>query len=364
MKKQENKYLVTIVCSIIALFVGAAGMYLLFNFVPVGTVTNINKSEKEVTVNENGISDAVDKIYDAVVVVQTYQRKQQVSSGTGFVYKSEGDKAYILTNNHVIADGDEVYVMFTDNKQVQTRVVGSDEYADIAVLEVNSSDIISVAEIGDSTASKLGDTVFAVGAPLDNAYSWTVTRGILSGKDRMVEVSLTNSNSSDWIMKVIQTDAAINSGNSGGPLANSNGEVIGITSMKLVSSGVEGMGFAIPIEDALDYAEQIMSGEKVERPVLGVSMLDSDDLYSLYMNGFSINNQTTGVVVADVVSGSAADKGGLKKGDIIIGLGDEEITSIAELRYYLYRHKAGDTVEIKYMRDNKEETTKVTLTAE
>ena len=121
--------------------------------------------------------------------------------------------------------------MFTNNKQVSTKIVGKDEYADIAVLEVNSNEVISVAELGSSENTKLGDTVFAVGAPLDNAYSWTVTRGILSGKDRMVEVSLSNSSSSDWIMKVIQTDAAINSGNSGGPLANSNGEVIGITSM-------------------------------------------------------------------------------------------------------------------------------------
>src|SRR5699024_477323 len=103
-----------------------------------------------------------------------------------------------------------------------------------------------VAEIGDNANSRVGDTAFAVGAPLDSAYSWTVTRGIISGKDRMVEVSLSNSSSNDYVMKVIQTDAAINSGNSGGPLCNSNGEVIGVTSLKLVSSGVEGMGFAIP----------------------------------------------------------------------------------------------------------------------
>ena len=362
MKDQNNK-LVLLVCSIIAVFVGAAGMYLISHFFPNTTVTNINRSEKEVTITDAGISEAVDKIYDAVVVVETYKNKQQTSSGTGFVYKNENDKAYILTNNHVVSGGDEIYVVFTNNKQVKTTVVGTDEYADIAVLEVASSEIISVAGIGSSKNTKLGDTVFAVGAPLDNAYSWTVTRGILSGKDRMVEVSLSNSSSSDWIMNVMQTDAAINSGNSGGPLANSNGEVIGITSLKLVSSGVEGMGFAIPIEDALDYANKIISGEKTVRPLLGISMIDSTDLYSLYMSGLNINSKTQGVVIAEVQEGSAASKAGLQKGDVITKLGEYEITSIAELRYYLYKYNVGDTVEVKYIRGDKEDTAKVTLTA-
>lgn len=362
MEKNNNK-IVVIICSIIAVIVGAAGMYLVFHFLPSKTVTNINKSEKEVTVNDKGISDAVEKVYDSVVVVETYKSKQQVSSGTGFVYKKDNDKAYILTNNHVVDGGDEVYVVFTNNKQVSTKIVGKDEYADIAVLEVNSNEVISVAELGSSENTKLGDTVFAVGAPLDNAYSWTVTRGILSGKDRMVEVSLSNSSSSDWIMKVIQTDAAINSGNSGGPLANSNGEVIGITSMKLVSSGVEGMGFAIPIEDALDYANKIVSGAKTIRPLLGVSMIDSNDLYSLYSNGVSVSSKTKGVVVASVQTDSAADKAGLQKGDIITKLGDNDITSIAELRYYLYKYNVGDTVELKYVRNDKENIVKVKLTA-
>ena len=360
---KDNNRLVVIVCSIIALFVGAAGMYLLFHFFPNTAVTNINKSQKEVTVTDAGISAAVDKIYDSVVVVQTYKNKQQIASGTGFVYKSEDGKAYILTNNHVISSGDEAYVVFTNNNQVKTTIVGSDEYADIAVLQVESSDIIAVAELGKSEDTKIGDTVFAVGAPLDNAYSWTVTRGILSGKDRMVEVSLSNNSSADWIMKVMQTDAAINSGNSGGPLANSNGEVIGITSLKLVSSGVEGMGFAIPIEDALDYADQIVSGKSSVKPLLGVSMINSSDIYALYANGFDINTKQSGVVVASVVENSAADKAGIKKGDVITKIEDNEVTSIATLRYYLYKHNVGDTITVTFLRDGKEKTEKVKLTA-
>lgn len=360
---KNSHNIVLAVCSIIAFFVGAAGMYLLFDFFPNTPVTNINKTEKEVTVNEKGISDAVEKIYDSVVVVQTYKNKQQVSSGTGFVYKNENNKAYILTNNHVVDGGDEIYVVFTDKKQVLTKVIGTDKFADIAVLQVDSSNIISVAELGASEKTKIGDTVFAVGAPLDNAYSWTVTRGILSGKDRMVEVSLSNKGSSDWIMKVMQTDAAINSGNSGGPLANSNGEVIGITSLKLVSSGVEGMGFAIPIEDALDMANQIISGKNIVKPLLGVSMIDSDDLYSLYANGLSISSKVKGVVVATVQENSAADKAKIKKGDIITNIAGNEVTSIAELRYYLYKHQVGDTIEIKFIRGEEENKVKLKLTA-
>ena len=359
---KDNK-LVIIICSIITFFVGAAGMYLIIHFFPNNSEINLSKAHKEVTVTDTGISEAVDKIYDSVVVVQTYRNQQQISSGTGFVYKSADKKAYILTNNHVINNGDEVYVVFTNNNQVKTTIVGSDEYADIAVLEVSSSDIISVSEIGKSEETKIGDTVFAVGAPLDNTYSWTVTRGILSGKDRMIAVSLSNSNSNDWIMKVIQTDAAINSGNSGGPLANSNGEVIGITSLKLVSSGVEGMGFAIPIEDAIEYAEQIINGTELVRPMLGIIMIDSNDIYTLYANGFEINTKQTGVVVAKVLDGSSAEKAGLKKGDVITKIENQKIASIAELRYYLYKYNVGDSINVTFLRDGKEKTEKVKLTA-
>ena len=354
MEKNNNK-IVVIICSIIAVIVGAAGMYLVFHFLPSKTVTNINKSEKEVTVNDKGISDAVEKVYDSVVVVETYKSKQQVSSGTGFVYKKDNDKAYILTNNHVVDGGDEVYVVFTNNKQVSTKIVGKDEYADIAVLEVNSNEVISVAELGSSENTKLGDTVFAVGAPLDNAYSWTVTRGILSGKDRMVEVSLSNSSSSDWIMKVIQTDAAINSGNSGGPLANSNGEVIGITSMKLVSSGVEGMGFAIPIDSAKPIIEQLIQYNKVKRPYIGISGRDLDETTA------KRNNLVVGVYVASVDEYSAAEKAGIKAGDVIVKADGQEIKTMTELNNIKNTHNIGDTMTVTVNRNGQEKEITLTL---
>ena len=204
---------------------------------------------------------------------------------------------------------------------------------------------------------RVGDTVFAIGAPLDSeVYSWTVTRGILSGKDRKVEVSTSNSYFSDWIMNVLQTDAAINSGNSGGALCNSNGQVIGITNMKLADSTIEGMGFAIPIEDATKFADTLISGEDTTRPVLGITMQDA----TYTQDG----EKVSGVVVSEVSSGSAADKAGLKSGDIILELDDEEVNSIASLRYALYKYKVGDVVTVKYSRDGKTATTKVTLQSE
>ena len=367
-KVKKNSNAKTVIASIIALFVGAAAMYLLVYFVlPVGEGnTVINRSEKEVTVTDKGIADAVDKLYDAVVVVEVYNNNDVLtSSGTGFVYKTEGDTSYILTNNHVVNGASKVKVIFTNDKEVDVKVEGADVYSDLAVLSLKSSEIISVAEIGTSDDMRLGDTVFTIGAPLDTEYYWTVTRGVLSGKNRMVEVSSSNSaqTSADFVIKVLQTDASINSGNSGGPLANSNGQVIGITNMKLVSSGVEGIGFAIPIEDAVEFAETIIAGDSIKRPLLGVSMLPLADKRSLYQEGITLNTElTSGVVIVKTQDGSPADKGGLVRGDIITAIDDDKTTYVAQLRYYLYKHSVGDTVTITYERAGKTDTTRIKLT--
>ena len=257
MKKDKSNVLVYVVIFMVALGIGSVGMYYAIRYFKPLSQTVVNKLEKEVTVTDNGIADAVEKLYDAVVVVESYQNGTMVSSGSGFVYKTEGEKSYILTNNHVISGASEVKVKFTNNRTETVKVVGSDEYSDIGVLSIDKDKIIKVAEIGKAADTRLGDTAFVIGTPLASEYSWTVARGIISGKDRLVEVNASNSSVASWVMNVMQTDAAINSGNSGGPIANANGEVIGITNMKLVSSGVEGMGFAIPINDVITVAEQI-----------------------------------------------------------------------------------------------------------
>ncbi len=351
---KKNYIKINIFIGIIAFFLGLIGMYLIFQVFPIGSSAVINKLEKEVTITDAGIADAVEKIYDSVVVVESYKSNQLIASGTGFIYKEDNDYGYILTNNHVISSADKVKVIFTNEKEVETVIVGKDTYSDIAVLKVEKENIISVANIGSTDNLRVGDTVFAVGAPLDSAYSWTVTRGIISGKDRMVEVALTNSTKSDYIMKVLQTDAAINSGNSGGPLANSNGEVIGITSLKLISSGVEGMGFAILVEDAINFANQLEKAGTINRPFLGISMYDST--YTEFEN---ISKE--GVTVYQVEQNSSAAVSGLQSGDVVTSIQDVKVTSVAEFKYNLYKYSIGETIKLNILRNNKEKTITIKL---
>lgn len=281
------------------------------------------------------------------------------------MYKVENGKAYLLTNNHVISKAEDVYITFTDGTIVKADVVGADVYSDIAVLSVSDEYGKNIAELGKSEDLRLGDTVFAIGAPLDSAYSWSVTRGIVSGKDRLVEVELTSGNTkTPMVVKTIQTDAAINNGNSGGPLANANGEVIGITSIKLASEAIEGMGFAIPIEDALDIADELTTGKEVERPYLGVYMLDIMQAYYSreYYEIIRDANVTKGVIVTEVEPKSSAALAGIEENDIITKIDGKEIASSAYLRYYLFKHKAGDEMKATIIRNNKEIDIKIKLT--
>ncbi len=357
----NNKVSKNLVTYLIIFFVGCLVMYAVVYFFPIAITEDVIKEIKDVTVTDTGIADAVEKVYDAVVVVSTYSNGTNIASGTGFVYRQEGNTYYLLTNYHVIEDGDQVIVTFTDGSVVETTIVGHDEYSDIAVLSIETDEELTVAEIGDNSESRVGDTAFTVGAPLDSAYSWTVTRGIISGMDRLVEVSISSSSSSDYVMKVIQTDAAINSGNSGGPLCNANGEVIGITSLKLVSDGVEGMGFAIPIEDAVETAEKIISGEAITYPYIGISMTDFSTSYVQYYSLIRQSGLESGVIVISVESNSPASEAGLKSNDIIVAINGEEVVNVAYLKYYLYQNSVGDTVVITVYRNGEEIDLEVTL---
>ncbi len=355
---------VIIMAVVFAFLAGGLGVFLLLKINPnfgKNAVTNINREERVVTVNDTGIAEGVQNIYDAVAVVKTYTRDNLIATGTGFIYKHEGNKYYLLTNYHVISGGDNVGVQLTNGEEYKVEVKGGDKYADIAVLVYAGNLDLKVATIASSEKTRVGDTVFAIGAPLDSdVYSWSVTRGILSGKDRLVEVSTSNNTTSDWIMRVMQTDAAINSGNSGGPLCNASGEVIGVTNMKLVNSGVEGMGFAIPIEDALKYANALVSGQDVSRPYIGISMLDANNRSNASKYGLIPRN---GVIVENAGTGSPADKAGLTTGDIIIAINNDEIVNVASLRYTLYKYKSGDVITVKFIRAGNEKTTKLTLIA-
>ena len=350
----ENKK--TIIVGIITFFIGVIGTYLVVHFTSGNeTKTVINKQEKEVTVTDLGIADAVEKVYDAVVVVEVEQQGRKIGGGTGFFYKTSKDKAFLLTNYHVVSKGDKISIILTNGEKVDAKVLGSDQYNDVAVLTTDVKNAPKIAKIGDSEKVRVGDTVFTVGAPLDNAYSGSVTRGIISGKDRLLEVNTSGSFwGSDYIMRVIQTDASINSGNSGGPLSNSNGEVIGITSSKLMATGVEGMGFAIPIEDAIEFANIIERDGKLVRPSLGIGGFEVNKL-QFYSGNITIDpNLRTGVVVSVVQENSNAKKAGIEVGDVIIKIDDNVIETMPSLKYYLYKNKVGNSPVFRINRNGKE----------
>lgn len=355
-----NKKLTYIVTVILSVFVGCGLMYMIIYYFPNTIVKIENKVEKVVNVNEEGISSGIDNIYDAVVVVENYKKGKLVGIGSGFIYSGEG---YIMTNHHVIDSSDEIKITLTSGESIEAKVLGSDELADIAVLQIDKKYATNIAKIGKSTDSKVGDTVFTIGSPMSSEFSGTVTRGILSGKNRMVEVSVGSSSSKDWIMNVMQTDAAINPGNSGGPLCNVSGEVIGINSMKIVQSEIEGIGFSIPIEDALQYANKIVKGEKIERPFLGIQMADvSTSSYYLSRQGIKIDSSiTSGVIVISTTNDGPSGSAGIEKGDVIISIGKYSVKSVAELRYYLYKYEPNNEVDIKVIRGKEEKTFKVKL---
>ena len=352
--------LILIISILLSFVCGMAGAYFISQTVSVPSVVkNITTSE----LVENSISSSVDKVYYSTVVITAMSKGSQISTGTGFIYKKNGKLAYIMTNNHVIDGADSAQVEFNDSdKKIDAKIVGGDKYADIAVLTIEDNDDYKTVEFGDVSELKLGDTIFTVGSPMGVNYKGTVTKGILSGKDRMVDVSLTKSTVADYYMKVMQIDAAVNPGNSGGPLCDVSGKVIGIISLKIVQDEVEGMGFAIPIEDAVKYASIIETGKKVVRPYIGISMIDLTNEYYLWQNRIMIPEEVdSGVAVLTVEKNSPADRAGFKKGDIIVKVNDSSVGSVAEFRYELYKYEVGDKIKLTFYRDGKIQTLNVTL---
>lgn len=356
--KKNNVVVVLVISVLVSFIMGAFGGLIILND---GSDSNtVVRHNSVVMTEENSINKGVLAVYDAVVVVEGFKDNKIVSTGTGFVYKKENDMLYVMTNHHVIDGVNDVKLIFSNNEVVDARIMGSEAYSDIAVLAFSSNDNASVAVMGDSNKLSVGDTLFTVGAPSGADYAGTVTKGILSGKDRLVELS--SSTIGNYYMKVMQTDAAINPGNSGGPICNINGEVVGITNMKLVDATVEGIGFAIPIEDALFYAATLEKGKEVIRPFVGIGMIDVTDAMTLYKNGIILDESIdSGVAVIEVSDNSPASKAGLKKGDVILSFDDIKIKSIAEFRYELYKHKVGDIVSVEYIRGNKIKKTEIKL---
>lgn len=367
MNKKENLKQVFIVA--FSFVIGGVVMISLLKWTPLLNEL-INSSNTNMVITKNGtqvyekasLAASVEKIYDAVVVVEGYQQNQLTSTGTGFVYKVDSKYGYILTNQHVISNMETVKVVTSKDEEVEVKVLGGDDYLDLAVLRIEKTKVHQVATIGSSEKMNIGDTIFTVGSPMGYDYRGSVTSGILSGKDRMVSVNVSNSVSNDWVMRVLQMDASINPGNSGGPLLNVNGEVIGICSLKLVDDEIEGMGFAIPIEYAMNHAQSLENGQKISWPLLGIGMCNTTDTSTLYRNGIIIPSEITeGVAVVSVAEKSGAANAGIQKGDVIIKINDNKVKDSAYLRYELYQHQAGDKIKVTVIRDGKEKTFEVKL---
>ncbi|ERI11803.1 S1C family serine protease [Aneurinibacillus aneurinilyticus] len=273
--------------------------------------------------------------------------------GSGIIFKKERDKIYVVTNNHVVENSGELEICLSNGKKVQATLKGKDTLTDLAVLEFTDSSINSIAAFGNSDDVKVGQLAIAIGNPLGIEFSKTVTQGIISAKKRNITV---DTELGEWDINVIQTDAAINPGNSGGPLINEFGEVIGINSMKIVRNGVEGLGFAIPINDAIPIINELLKGRKVERPYIGIiNPVDLKDIPDLYKKEiFNLpDDLEDGILINGITPYSLAEKYGLKKYDVITEINKSKVSTLADFKNYLYtKVKVGDEIELTIYRKN------------
>lgn len=295
---------------------------------------------------------------------------EEANLGSGVIFEKKKGHAYIVTNAHVVADAAKVQAVLMDGSKKTATIVGQDPISDLAVLSVDADGIDAVAEIGNSGKLRVGEMVIAVGNPL--GFGDSVTNGIISFLHRIVPVSLGQDGIYDWEQEVIQTTAPINQGNSGGVLADLNGRVIGINSMKIADTGVEGIGFAIPIDTVMPIVQELIEHGHVLRPYMGVYSMDlaafldqpageegSGDEESL--EPIIPEGVKNGVLVLEAVG--PADKAGLQLNDIITELDGEAIHGTKDLRKYLYNEKKiGDTLTVTYYRDGKKEKLKLVLT--
>ena len=350
--------------------------------------STVNKVNQTSTVVTTDVTSAVEKASDAVVGISNYQvvqnsyggfwfgqgndpstqqdegELQEAGTGSGVIYKIDGKEAYIVTNHHVIEGAERLEITMADGSKKEAELVGSDIWTDLAVIKVSADDIETVINFGDSDVLKQGESVIAIGNPLGLDFYGSVTVGVISGTDRAVPVDLDGDGSEDWQSEVLQTDAAINGGNSGGALVNLNGDLIGINSMKIADEQVEGLGFAIPINTVIPVVEQLESNGQVKRPAMGITLMDLTDIPAFYQAQTLVLPEgiTTGVVVGEVVRGSAADEAGMKQYDVIVEMDGEPIENSIDLRQHLYTKTAiGDKLNVKVYRAGKEMSIELVL---
>ncbi|XZK29497.1 S1C family serine protease [Clostridium perfringens] len=339
--------------------IGAGGVYYAFkNRIPVSTLENTsnNAANPPAFKGEDGaltVPQVVEKVTPAVVGVSTkslvrdqfFNVKEQEGLGSGFIINEDG---YVVTNYHVINGAQEVKVIFSDGKEVNAKVVNYDAERDIAVIKITDDvKMPGIAQLGDSSTVKAGEEVIAIGNPLGKEFSSTVTKGIVSSPNRKMKTENGN------VLDYIQTDAAINPGNSGGPLINSKGEVIGINTAKKVGEDIEGIGFAIPINEVKTRLGSL------SKPILKLGITARTVTPELAKE----NKLEEGVYVVGVQEFSPAEKAGLKIGDLIIEFGGKRVKTLEELNQVKSQYNDGDSVPVEIIRDGKKVNLNLTLVA-
>ena len=355
-KRGFNKTIAgVIVCTLCSGFIGSGVTYLALkdNLTQTKTI-NINPAKFDTESEALSATEAYNKVAPAAVVVSTksvtqgyFMHTQEVEGiGSGFIINEEG---YILTNYHVIQGAQEISVTLSNDVTTTAQVVNYDENQDVAMIKITdeSVKIPATVELGDSDALQPGEEVIAIGTPLSTELSSTVTKGIISATSRSVAVE------SGVTMNLIQTDAAINAGNSGGPLVNTKGEVVGINSSKISGEAVEGIGFSIPINDIKDKIESL------SKPILnlGISVRTIDESLSKQLN------MEQGLYIVEVTEFSSAEKAGLKAGDIIVKADGTRITTFDEFKEIKNAKEEGDDISLEVVRNGESKTINVTLTA-
>lgn len=317
---------------------------------------------------EEPVVRASDKVKPAVVsIINTKSAEGNHSQegqvlGSGVIFERIKGRAKIITNQHVVDGAEQIDVVLSSGKRERASVLGEDKLTDLAVLEMNAQEIDAVAEFGDSDRLKAGETAIAIGNPLGLGFSQTITVGVISSPHRTIPVSLGDNGNIDWKLDVIQTDAAINQGNSGGALVNLQGKVIGINSLKISDTGVEGLGFAIPINQVKPVIDDLIRYGEIQRPHLGIF---PQDLQS-YASGTEVlklpQTVKNGIIVMEVTGPSKA--AGLRHRDVIVALDDRAVNSTVDLRKYLYDNKRiGDKVKVTFYRNGEQRNVVVSLYA-
>lgn len=361
-KKEKKRYFSKFVASILILavlggFSAGAGYrlidYYLFNqpetsvkYIPEFTQSQIvfnSDNRPNITTIAKKVEPSVVAITNQVVQESFFGTQTGTSSGSGVIFDISTDKVYILTNHHVIDDSKDISVNFFGDVSYTATLVGSDQDTDLAVITVAiesmSQEVLNMikpVELGNSDMIQVGEQAVAIGNPL--GYNNTVTVGYISALDRSISEDLNS-------LSLIQTDAAINPGNSGGALVNAVGELIGINTVKISDTAVEGIGFAIPINSALPILEEIIEKGYVSKPFIGIRGSDvTEEISQMY-------KVPKGVMIQSVIENSPADEGGLLRYDIITGIEGETVESMNDLIKIIRQHKIGDTINISIQRE-------------